>query len=166
MAPISFRESLNNLPFRLVTLAQNLCGTFAYVCGLPNVGVELSTSTEGWMERRKRSYVIHPSIQISWVFSIQELLSVSLILGVMKKEGSKLRMSTDLVSIWYTNWMASTSICVFEAEKYGRMCVSKIDTKIQNASSCNSCPTIGVKPNINEGLMLNLMIVQDGRAYP
>jgi hypothetical protein len=34
------------------------------------------------------------------------------------------------------------------------MCVSMIDTKIQNASSSgersNSCPTINVKPNENE----------------
>ena len=45
-----------------------------------------------------------------------------------------------------------------------------IDTKIQNASSSaersNRCSTINVKPSENEELMLRLIIVQDGRAYP
>ena len=50
------------------------------------------------------------------------------------------------------------------------MCVSMVDTKIQNAFSSsdrsNTCPTINVKPNENEELMLHLIIVQDGGAYP
>jgi len=49
------------------------------------------------------------------------------------------------------------------------MRTSRALSEIQNASSgerSNSCPTISVKPNENKELMLHLIIVQDGGAYP
>lgn len=66
------------------------------------------------------------------------------------------------------NRAASTSICVIEAQKYGRICIFMIETKIQNASSSgersSKWPTINVKPD--ERRNVKVIYKKAPKAYP